>query len=243
MPEKSGKGPATLTSAPRRVKRRVGGRPYYRSGDRSYRRQRRRCRSAGLRARGQRREAGQHHAQPRLRRHDLRGHGAQRDRARPRVGARRRARRGRHGPGGRAGVARARRRRTRTSGSRCCSRRWRRAALARRTAAGAARRRRLRALDVGDAARRVRGDPARRRRRPGRARRARRALRADGGPARGHGERRRARQHRLGVRQRLRADLRDRRCRRSSPRWATGSPSARRSSSCTCGCSPPRRTR
>ena len=102
------------------------------------------CRSgaAGVRAGGERREAGQHHAPPRLRRHVLRGHAAQRDRDRP--GAR---------PGGRraASATRSSRRSgrraaspgaTRISASRCCSRRsparpW---PTGRRRCAGASRR-------------------------------------------------------------------------------------------------------
>ena len=95
----------------------------------------------------------------------------------------------------------------------------------------------LRALDVADAraayaAIRLAGAGGLRR-----ARRARRALGAGRRPARGDGERRRARLDRLGVRDRLRADLRDRgpRARRRARRRARAC--ARRSSSCTCGCS------
>ena len=117
--------------------------------------------TARVRAGGHSAEAGQRHAGPRLRRHDLRRHGALGPRARP---------------GSRAGRAsggvgelildgvratRASRRRTRTSASSCCWRRWR----ARRLRAP-----RTRAVRGG----RARARRARRRRRGGRVRRDRR---------------------------------------------------------------------
>ena len=162
-----------------RSRRRVGEARTPRRGP-AERRGGRRGGAAGVRARGERREAGQHHAPPRLRRHELRGHAAQRDRdrarARPRRGARRRRHGARRGARRRAASPAA----TRTSASRCCSRRW----PARRWSARAPLRGRveavLRGLDAGRRARRLRGDPRGRRGRPRRARRARRPRRADG---------------------------------------------------------------
>ena len=92
----------------------------------------RRRRAAGVRARGERGEARQHHAAPRLRRHVLRGHAAQRDRARAGARPGRRARRRRDGARRGARDAPRRRRQHEPRASRCC---WRRS-RARRCSAG-----------------------------------------------------------------------------------------------------------
>ena len=92
----------------------------------------RRRRAAGVRARGERREAGQHHAPPRLRGHLLRGHAAQRDRARAGARTGGGARRRRHRARGGARDAPRRRREHEPRASRCC---WRRS-RARRCSAG-----------------------------------------------------------------------------------------------------------
>ena len=165
VPEKSGKGPATLTSGAERGQ--AGAQrssAHAACGDRSYRRGRRRCRPAGLRAGGQRREAGQHHA------------AATTSTTRPTRTCC--AARSRSAPSWRARASAAwatrswrscrrraaRRRRTRTSGSRCCSLRWRRRrSPAGRCASGSAAT--LGALDVADARAAYAAIRARRRRR------------------------------------------------------------------------------
>ena len=82
-------------------------------------------RAAGLRAGGERREARQHHAEPRLRGHLLRGHAAQRDRARPRARPRGRALESARRCWPPCAPRAAPPAPTPTSASRCCSRRSR----------------------------------------------------------------------------------------------------------------------
>src|SRR3954454_14421839 len=170
----------------------------------------RRRRATRVRARGKRREAGQHHAPPRLRGHVLRRHGPQRDRDRTRARARVGARRGGDRARGRRGYA-ARRRREHEPRHRAAPRAAREGRARRR-----GRRRRTGRADGRRRPRRVRGDPPGRGGRPRRARRARRPRGARDRAVRGDGRRRRARLGRSRVRHRVRDHVRPRAARARS---------------------------